>query len=55
MPHPAVAFFLVVLHAVLPALFIVASTAFVMIPQAVGNHPGEARSASSPAFSYHPT
>lgn len=47
-------FFSALLLAVLSSLFVVASTAFVTIPYAMGSHPGEAKIAAV-ARPFHPT
>lgn len=40
---------------VLASLFVVMSTAFVSIPQAIGGHPGEARIAGASSMAFHAT
>ena len=43
------------LAVVLSTLLLVMTTAFLVIPYAIGAHPGEARVADGPIASYHPT
>ena len=40
---------------VLGTLFVVMTTAFIAIPQSIGGHPGEARTAGPWSKAYHPT
>ncbi|MDO8310503.1 MAG: hypothetical protein Q7J42_01875 [Sulfuritalea sp.] len=43
------------LSVVLASLFVVMTTAFIMIPQVIGGHPGEAGNAGAWSKTYHPT
>jgi hypothetical protein len=43
------------LSVVLASLFVVMTTAFIMIPQVIGGHPGEAANVGAWSKTYHPT
>lgn len=55
MTHIANQFVTNLLFAVLVPFFIVMLTAFVMIPQSLGVHPGEARVMGAVVAEYHPS
>ncbi len=40
---------------VLGSIFVVMTTAFIMIPQVIGGHPGDAGSVGAWSKTYHPT
>jgi len=43
------------LSVVLASLLVVMTTAFIMIPQVIGGHPGETGNAGAWSRTYHPT
>jgi len=43
------------LSVILASLFVVMTTAFIMIPQVIGGHPGEAGNTGTWTRTYHPT
>jgi len=43
------------LSVVLASLFLVMTTAFIMIPQTIGGHPGEGRIADASGAAFHAT
>jgi len=55
MTHSPAAFLPTMLSVVLASLLVVMTTAFIMIPQVIGGHPGEAGNGRAWSKTYHPT